>query len=264
LPGDGGKSVLNDAEVVREFLPMLGHVDGIVFDAVGTIIIPRQDVARVYADAGFRFGIAADPDALRLRFRRAFQQEEAVDEQHGWAVDEARERARWQAIVQTALPGAPEQCFEYLFDYYATPEAWQVVPGAVELLESLTARGLLLGLASNFDARLERIAAALPGLQAVARRLVISSRVGVRKPHPKFFQAAADRLGAAASRLAYLGDDPRNDFFGAQQAGWLAILYDPQDRYPAIQPRIRQFAELLQAELPLPMHLSGDRESTMD
>lgn len=233
-----------DSPSYRVLEATLDRLDGLVFDAVGTLIVPADDVARVYADVGRRFGICDAPEIIWERFRQAFLREEAIDEQAGWHVDESREFQRWRSIVQGALPGSSDDCFQSLFDHYAQPDAWQVVPGAAEVLESLQQRGLRLGMASNFDARLEAITARLPGLQAVARRLVISSRVGVRKPDPRFFAHVATCLGVAPARLGYLGDDLRNDFMGSQQAGFSSILYDPKNRYPGIKPRICHFAEL--------------------
>ncbi|MFC6940108.1 HAD family hydrolase [Salinirubellus sp. GCM10025818] len=53
--------------------------------------------------------------------------------------------------------------------------------------------------------------------------VVSSVDVGWRKPHPRAFEAAADRLGVDVGELLHVGDDPRTDG-GASGAGARSIL----------------------------------------
>jgi HAD superfamily hydrolase (TIGR01509 family) len=50
--------------------------------------------------------------------------------------------------------------------------------------------------------------------------VVVSERVGVIKPHPAIFAAAATALGASPDRLIHVGDDWAADVAGARAAGW--------------------------------------------
>lgn len=52
--------------------------------------------------------------------------------------------------------------------------------------------------------------------------VVVSQRVGVIKPHPAIFQAAADVLGLPPTGLLHVGDDWAADVVGAKAAGWRA------------------------------------------
>ena len=52
--------------------------------------------------------------------------------------------------------------------------------------------------------------------------VVVSQRVGVIKPHPAIFEAAAAALGLAPGHLLHVGDDWAADVVGAKAAGWRA------------------------------------------
>lgn len=50
--------------------------------------------------------------------------------------------------------------------------------------------------------------------------VVVSQRVGVIKPHPAIFEAAAGALDLAPQQLVHVGDDWAADVVGAHRAGW--------------------------------------------
>ena len=86
--------------------------------------------------------------------------------------------------------------------------------------------GYRLCVASNFDARLRRVAEGLPDLEAWGDAIVVSSEVGYRKPHRRFYEAACTRLGLPPARVVCVGDDLENDFKGPTRAGLLAALIE--------------------------------------
>ena len=58
--------------------------------------------------------------------------------------------------------------------------------------------------------------------------VVISSEVGLVKPHPAIFELAAQRLGVDASEVVMIDDSPAN-CSGAIEAGMQAIVYETFD-----------------------------------
>jgi putative hydrolase of the HAD superfamily len=90
------------------------------------------------------------------------------------------------------------------------------------VLQQLRSRGLQLGIASNFDARLLTVAAGHWPL-AMPDATFISSQIGYSKPDPRFFRAVEARLSAPPHQIALIGDDWLNDVIGARSAGWHAI-----------------------------------------
>ena len=224
---------------------MISPVDAVLFDAVGTLIEPNPPVAEAYEAAGRRHGSALSREEVLRRFRAAFARQERLDEtEFRGRTDEPRERRRWQAIVGEVFDDVADAAglFDDLWRHFAECAHWRLCPGAADCWRELSARGLTLGIASNFDARLEAICQGLAPLDQ-CRRLFISSRLGLRKPNPRFFTAIAKRLDLPPERIVLAGDDLDNDYFAAQAAGWQSVLIDPRGRHD-VERRIASLAEL--------------------
>lgn len=209
-------------------------IEGVVLDAVGTLIDPTPSVAEAYAAAASRQGLAVDVAEVKSRFGQHFRNDE-VDEQLGpMATDEAIESRRWRRIVANVLPDLPDKDrgFRELWDHFGRPEAWRCFADVGPALSALRGAGVPVRVASNFDGRLRAVAAGLPELAGLVETLVISSRVGFRKPHPAFYSAACRSLGLAAGSVLCVGDDPENDVRGAERAGLRGVLVDRDGRRP--------------------------------
>jgi HAD superfamily hydrolase (TIGR01509 family) len=94
---------------------------------------------------------------------------------------------------------------------------FELLPGVVEALTSLRARGLALAVVANWDfslhAHLRR-----HGLHGWFDTVVTSAETGRRKPDPAPFRLALERLGVPPARALHVGDDP-SDEKGAEAAG---------------------------------------------
>jgi putative hydrolase of the HAD superfamily len=219
-------------------------IRAVFFDAVGTILFPRDPVWRTYGDCARRHGSPTTEEELRPKFHAAFARQELHDAQNGWRTDEDRERARWRAIVGEVLGEAvADVCFAELWAWFSTAGAWTVNRDADQIVKELAHRGIVVGLASNFDARLDGLVRTMPELTPFRGKCVISSRVGWRKPAAEFFDAVVAAAGCAPARILHVGDDVRNDVRGAAAAGIRAILYDPEERAGS-EPRIRSLRDL--------------------
>jgi len=139
------------------------------------------------------------------------------------------------------VSNASNEVFEQLWQHFAQPRHWRLYDDVPIALNELRRRGFRLGIASNFDARLHNISSGLSAL-AACEAVFVSSEVGYTKPHPRFFIAVQNRLGAAPSQIVLVGDDHSADFHGATAAGWRAILLDRSGELP--RPGIRTLAEL--------------------
>jgi putative hydrolase of the HAD superfamily len=222
------------------------EIRAVFFDAVGTLIFPHPSAPQVYAAVGQRHGSRLTVPVITERFRRAFQRQEQLDLGRDLRTSESREAERWRQIVGEVLDDVDdaEACFRELFVHFARADAWRCDPEAGPVLEQLAQCGYLLGLASNYDARLRSVAAGLPELRPV-RYLVISAEVGWRKPAPEFFAALCERVGLGPRQILLVGDDWVNDYQGAQQTGLHAVLLDPAAESEAGGARIGRLRELL-------------------
>jgi len=219
----------------------------VVFDAVGTLLFPNPGAPAVYAAYAAEHGAAVGTDVVRGRMTAAFTAEEEVDRAAGWVTSEGREVERWRRIVAGSLVELPDPagCFRDLYEHFARPDAWSVNPDAAEVFRALTARGIAVGLASNYDSRLRRVLAGRPELEPIRARVTISSEAGYRKPSPHFFSAVLRTLDVStAAEVAYVGDDYRNDYLGAAGAGMTAVLLDDRDRSPSAV-RVLRLMDLL-------------------
>lgn len=206
-----------------------GVVRVVFFDAGGTLIRTRLSVGEIYARRARDFGARADPEQLEQGFRRAFADApplafpgvppaELLAHEQGW----------WRDIVRRAFPadafppGAFEPCFQALFEDFARPAAWEVFADVVPTLRALQARGLRLGVISNFDARLLPLFEGL-GLSRLFDTLTFSSGAGAAKPDARIFQHALALHGARPEEALHVGDSAREDVEGALAAGLRAL-----------------------------------------
>ena len=94
----------------------------------------------------------------------------------------------------------------------------------------LSRRGYLLGIIANTITETE-----IPdwivedGLSGYFKEVVLSSKVGFRKPLPDIYWEASKRIGVPPERCVYVGDNPVRDVEGARKAGYgmMIVLYEP-------------------------------------
>jgi len=224
---------------------MPSSIQAIFLDAVGTLIHPEPPAAVVYAEAARRFGSRLTVPVIGERFQAALARSEALDRAADFRTSAEHEVCRWRRIVADVLDDVADAdaCFQELYRHFGRPEAWTCAPEAAPVLERLAGR-VVLGMASNYDDRLRRVVAGKPELRRVDR-LVISSEVGWRKPAAGFFAALCAAAGLPARSILYVGNEPHNDYYGAEKAGLQAVLLDRRGRYAADIPRrIEQLLEL--------------------
>lgn len=203
-------------------------IRAVLFDAVGTLLRPDPPVTETYVATGRRFGSTLSAEQVKLRFRAAFERQEHEDRRRGdGRTDESRESRRWETIVGEVFDDVDDRegLFESLWNHFARADSWRLYDDVREPLQELTARGFVIGLASNFDGRLHAIARGHDPL-ASCQHVFVSSELGYRKPSTRFFAAIQRALGCGASELLHVGDSLEYDYQAARAAGWRALLLD--------------------------------------
>jgi putative hydrolase of the HAD superfamily len=237
-------------------------VELILFDAVGTVLTPRRPVAEVYHEYGERFGSQRTRNQIRDRFHWALQRNAGRAIQPSWEgrpvrvspwlranTNESRELRRWHRIVADVFDDVPDRAGELFFElwqHFAQAEAWEVHPDWSETQTTLQRLGLQVGIASNFDQRLLHLAEELHPLKGL-RHLFVSSRLGVSKPDPRFYQAIERQTGFGGPSILLIGDDPLHDVIAPRQAGWQALWWSPNEQAVGMKnlPRLRRFSDLI-------------------
>ncbi len=204
----------------------------VFFDAAGTLFTSRVPVAATYAAIARRHGLEAGERGVREGFTRAFHGAPGLAFGPAIAPAELRHRERewWRGVVRASFEGLGrfddfDACFEELFAYFADPAHWVAFAGVPELLGDLRARGLTLGVISNFDHRLYRILGGL-GLAGYFESITISSEAGYAKPSPEIFRAAMRRHAIDAAVTIHVGDSEPLDVAGAKAAGIAPVLVE--------------------------------------
>jgi putative hydrolase of the HAD superfamily len=231
--------------------PLWDGIEGIVFDAVGTLIKPEPSVAAAYTAAARRQGVELEPEEVRARFQVHFQSDAIHAEQGVLSTDESTERRRWRQIVAGVLPelSDPDRAFDELWEHFSRPASWRCFADVAPAMTALQAMGVSVCVGSNFDGRLRGVVQGLPELAPWVDALVISSEVGYRKPHPSFFRAACEHLDLPPERVLCVGDDVENDVRGAIRAGLAGLLLDRGAECPADLPRVANLTALVQSRL---------------
>ncbi len=106
-----------------------------------------------------------------------------------------------------------------------------LVPGAADLLDYLTAQGYRLYILSNGFAEVQSRKLESAGISGYFRRLILSDEIGVTKPDRRLFDYALQQVGAEASETLIVGDNYDADILGAINAGWGTIYFN-RDNLP--------------------------------
>jgi putative hydrolase of the HAD superfamily len=149
---------------------------------------------------------------------------------------DGNDRAWWKQVVRRSLPEAVfsdavifEEFFEAVYLHFAKPEAWEVYPEVMEVLEVLRDYPVDLVVLSNWDSRLHPVLDG-HGLGEQLPRRFISTELGWEKPDPAIYRHVAERLDLPPGSLLSVGDSARNDVEAPRKAGWQTLQIERPKR----------------------------------
>lgn len=194
------------------------HIRAITFDVGGTLIEPWPSVGHVYAAVAARHGFTGvAAETLNARFRATWAARAGVDHtRRGWEqfVDE---------VFLGLIPSAPSASFfPELYDHFGEAAAWRVFDDTRPALAALAARGVRLGVISNWDERLRGLLRRLE-LERYFQVIVVSCEAGSAKPARAIFDDAAEKFGLPPGAMLHVGDSGEMDVEGARAAGFAAV-----------------------------------------
>jgi putative hydrolase of the HAD superfamily len=121
------------------------------------------------------------------------------------------------------------------------------VPGAVETIAALRERGLKTGLITVCSEDVVSLWEETD-FHGLFDAEVFSAAVGLRKPDPRIYGIALEKLGVAAKDAMFVGDGANDELGGAERVGMTAVgVESPTGELPDdwAGPRIRELPELL-------------------
>jgi putative hydrolase of the HAD superfamily len=230
---------------------MTRRFSAVFFDAANTLVHPEPPVGELYARTARKYGVNVGAADVQAQFRRSWEalQVKAVDDPVRYGIGEADGRRWWHALVaETFRPlGMPcpfDVFFNELYNLFADPGVWRVYPEVFEVLQVLRARGLIMGVLSNWDVRLGPLLEGL-GLLPYFDHVVLSAVVGWEKPHRRIFESAIELAGVPAHEVLHVGDNYQQDVIGAQQAGIYAVWLHRRGPQKVDCPVINSLRELV-------------------
>lgn len=136
-----------------------------------------------------------------------------------------------QLVEEFGLPHDPGEMYRDFLDF-AFREPVPMKP-AREVLAELRTAGLQLGLVTNGSGDKQRECLAGLGLDHAFDAVLVSEKVGCRKPDASIYALALERLGPQAAQVIFVGDSPLNDVAGPQRAGMRAAWLPAGHPLPA-------------------------------
>jgi putative hydrolase of the HAD superfamily len=124
-----------------------------------------------------------------------------------------------------------QELADALFAAFSDPAGYRLFDDVRPALEALAARGITLGVVSNFEPWLEDVLA-LEGVDHLFAAVAISGKLGVAKPDPEIFRVALAEAGADPAATLHVGDQPVNDVAAARAVGITPVLIDRFARHP--------------------------------
>jgi putative hydrolase of the HAD superfamily len=122
------------------------------------------------------------------------------------------------------------------------------VPGAVETIAALRERGLKTGLITVCSEDVVKLWEETD-FHGLFDAEVFSAAVGLRKPDPRIYRIALEKLGVDAEDAMFVGDGANDELAGAERVGMSAVgVESPTGELPDDWGglRIRELPELLQ------------------
>ena len=151
-------------------------------------------------------------------------------------VEQSYEERRLQELDQAQLLrdsfatigfDLPDDVLEHIvhLDHSAYSNSLTVTPEVMSTLEELRGRGYRMGLVSNISLRHTLVSEDLDrlGLAPFLDATVFSSEIGFRKPDPRIFQTALERLGSDPAETVFVGDRLLDDISGARAVGMRGV-----------------------------------------
>ncbi|HEX2267509.1 MAG TPA: HAD family hydrolase [Actinomycetota bacterium] len=151
-------------------------------------------------------------------------------------VEQSYEERRLQELDQAQLLrdsfatigfDLPDDILEHIvhLDHSAYSNSLTVTPEVMSTLEELHGRGYRMGLVSNLSLRHTLVTEDLDrlGLARFLGATVFSSEIGFRKPDPRIFQTALDRLRSDPAETVFVGDRLLDDISGAHAVGMRGV-----------------------------------------
>ncbi len=204
----------------------------VLFDIDNTLLLKKPSIPeKVFETAKPFFPELKMEDVERAYAKSELWQGEQIQKENETGVRMSDEEFLQNIFrVYRQSLGLPGEAFGQLKDVFMRNYfmEYELVPGAVEALERLKARGLRLGIVSNNTPKVRAQLTEL-GLDGFFDCIVISEEVDIYKPDPAILELACEKLEVHPGESVYVGDHPY-DILCAHKAG-MPVIWMPVNPY---------------------------------
>jgi putative hydrolase of the HAD superfamily len=206
-------------------------IRAVFFDVGNTLLHPYPSVGEVcrqiLAQEGHVHDLAAI-DALMPLVDEFYEDRYRSDDTF-WT-DESETSQVWVGMYslmcrRLGIEDDSERIARRVYDEFGDARRWRAYADVEPAFRRLSARGLRLGIISNWDCRLNSVLQGV-GLGAWLSTVVSSAEVGLHKPDPRVFELACERLGVEPGESVHVGDHHYADIVGATAVGMIPVLID--------------------------------------
>jgi len=182
------------------------RIEAVAFDLDGLLVNTEELYQHVGSELLRRRGKSFEPDLLDAMMGRPQQVSLAI-------------MIEWHGLADTAetLAAETHEIFQSLLD-----TELRTMPGAVELLDLLDARGVARGVATSSGPQFALDVLSRVGLLDRFAFVLTSADVTHGKPHPEIYQSAARRLAVAPAGMLVF-EDSQAGCKAAVAAGAVAV-----------------------------------------
>lgn len=206
-------------------------IRAVFFDVGNTLLYPSPSVSQVCRDILAEEGIERDLAAIEalMPLVDQYYEDRYCDDDTFWT-DHGETTQVWIAMYsllfrELGVTQDVERIAHRVYYEFGHAHRWRPFDDVEPALRRLSARGLQLGIISNWDRRLSSLLEGV-GLGGYLSTVVSSADVGLHKPDPRIFEIACRRLGVSASESVHVGDHHYADVTGATAAGMTAVWID--------------------------------------
>ena len=111
-----------------------------------------------------------------------------------------------------------------------SPYLPHLIPGAMEVVQALAARGHRMFILTNGFEEVQHIKMEHSGLRPHFEAVYTSDALGHKKPAPEAFHASLKAAGSRAEDAVMIGDDLECDVVGAQKVGMRSVHFNPRSQ----------------------------------
>ncbi|MFI5384484.1 MAG: HAD-IA family hydrolase [Fimbriimonadales bacterium] len=204
----------------------------VTFDCANTLVRVKWTPGGFALDCAREIGLVVG-DEDRAVYERSLRARWAEYQEINRSRDASQCDAFWLRLTEDWLAaiGKPAGLSKQMNEaaprllYGEASSMFELFEDVLPTIAELDARGIRVGIISNWDYTLHRVLDALEVRQRF-EYVVASLEEGVEKPEARLFHLTLEKFGVAASEAVHVGDDPIDDFQGAQDVGMRAYLID--------------------------------------